>query len=61
MKHYIKDNIYYLTEDNGCVVLSLRIDGQFENQIVITTAKEVYAGPVDYLSFWSDVPNHELK
>lgn len=60
MKHYIKDNIYYL-EDNGCVVFSLRIDENFENQVVITTPKEVYAGPVDCLSFWSDTPEEELK
>lgn len=55
MKHYIKDDIYYL-EDEGQIVLSLKIDKEFENQIVITTAKEVYAGPVDCISFWTEVP-----
>lgn len=60
MKHYIKDNIYYL-EENGCVVFSLRIDENFENQVIITTSKEVYAGPVDYISFYPDVPEEELK
>ena len=60
MKHYIKDDIYYL-EDEGQIVLSLKIDKEFENQIVITTSKEVYAGPVDYISFYPDVPEEELK
>ena len=61
MKHYIKNDIYYLEDEKGEVVFTLSIEKEFENQVVITTAKEVYAGPVDCLSFWADIPEHEIK
>lgn len=61
MKHYIKDDIYYLEDEKGEVVFTLRIEKEFENQVIITTSKEVYAGPVDYISFYPDVSKEELK
>lgn len=56
MYHEIKDNIYYLHDDNGRIVMTIQIDYSFDpSQIVITTDEEVYSGPVELINFSSDV------
>lgn len=51
MKQEIRDNTYYLIDENGKILLKLTPSDIAGNQIVIETNKEVYAGPVELLSF----------
>ena len=51
MKHKITDNIYYIYNDEGYVLFSLKLTDEPGDQIVIYTDKEVYAGPISLLSF----------
>jgi len=50
MKQEIKDNSYYLTDDDGNVLLKLTPSDMPGNQVVIETNKEVYAGPISLLN-----------
>ena len=55
MKQEIKDDIYYLTTDEGKVLLKIRpVDFPGYN-VVIETEKEVYAGPISLISFNADI------
>ena len=51
MKHFIKDNIYYIVDENGIVLLSVELVKNNLEQIIIKTDKEVYAGPIKFLQF----------
>ena len=51
MKHKITDNIYYIYNDEGYVLFSLKLTDEPGNQVVIYTNKEVYAGPINLISF----------
>lgn len=51
MKHAISENIYYIYNDDGHVLFSVKITDLPGNQIVIYTDKEVYAGPIELISF----------
>lgn len=55
MKQEIKDNSYYLLDEDGTVLLKLTPSDLPGNQIVIETEKEVFAGPVKFISFSGDV------
>ncbi len=53
LKHQIHNNKYIL--DNGEVtLLTIEIDEEL-NQVVITTNKEVFAGPVEYLKLTEEI------
>lgn len=51
MKQEIKNNIYYIYDDEGKVLLSIELTAEPNNQIVLKTNNEVYAGPIDFISF----------
>lgn len=57
MKHYIKDNIYYLEDIDGNVVLKIKLVDSIGNQIILETEKEIYSGPVELISFDVEPPN----
>ena len=51
MNHEIIDNMYFIYDKNGNVIFSVELTAEPNNQIVIKTPKEVYAGPIDFISF----------
>lgn len=51
MKHAISENVYYIYNDDGHILFSIKITDLPGNQIVIYTDKEVYAGPIELISF----------
>ena len=55
MYHLIKDEVYYLYSDDGLELMSIRLTDMPGDQLVITTASEVYSGPVQLVSFSEDV------
>ena len=57
MKHYIKDNIYYLEDIDGNVILKIKLVDSIGNQIILETEKEIYSGPVELISFDVEPPN----
>ena len=50
MKQEIKENTYYLLDDDGKVLLKLTPSELPGNQVVIETNTEVYAGPIKLLN-----------
>ena len=51
MKHAISENVYYIYNDDGHVLFSVKLTDEPGDQIVIYTDKEVYAGPIDLIKF----------
>ena len=51
MKHEIRDNLYFIYDAEGNIIFSIELTAEPNNQIVIRTNKEVYAGPIDFISF----------
>ena len=51
MYHIIKDDIYYLYSDEGSELMSIKLTDEPNNQVVISTATEIYAGPVSFIEF----------
>lgn len=55
MYQIIKDDIYYLYNDTGDELMTIKLDNSISgDQVVITTPYEVYAGPVRFISFSGD-------
>lgn len=54
MKHAISENVYYIYNEDGHVLFSVKLTDKPGNQIVIYTDKEVYAGPIDLINFKED-------
>ena len=54
MKQEIRENIYYLLDEDGNVLLKITLTDMPGNQIIIETEQEVYAGPIKFISF-SDI------
>lgn len=62
MKHYIKDNIYTIIDDNEDVLLTCELKPDFPNyQVVIKTKNEVFAGPIDFISFSDYIVSADKK
>ena len=55
MKHIIKDDIYYLYSDDGSELMNIKLTVEPNNQVIISTATEVYAGPVSFIKFSEDI------
>ena len=54
MEHFIKDNVYYITVD-GKEVFKLELVNEVPgNQVVISTENEIFAGPINLISFLPD-------
>lgn len=51
MKHEIIDNTYFIYDETSTKIFSIELTEEPNNQIVIKTNKEVYAGPIDFISF----------
>ena len=51
MKQEIRENSYYLLDEDGNVLLKVTPTDMPGNQIIIETEREVYAGPVSLISF----------
>ena len=49
MEHKIVDNLYYIYDDNGLILLSIRLTNEPNNQVIISTESEVYSGPISLL------------
>ena len=54
MKQEIRENIYYLLDEDGNILLKITPTDMPGNQIIIETEQEVYAGPIKFISF-SDI------
>ena len=55
MTHEIIDNMYFIYDKEGNVIFSIESTAKPNNQIVIRTNKEVYGGPIDFLSFSENI------
>jgi len=51
MQHKIDGNIYIITDENGKELLKLELTDLPNYQIVISTPKECYAGPIEFINF----------
>lgn len=51
MKQEIRENSYYLLGEDGNVLLKITTMDMPGNQIIIETEREVYAGPIKFISF----------
>ena len=51
MKQEIRENSYYLLDEDGNVLLKITPSDMPGNQVIIETEREVYAGPVKFISF----------
>lgn len=51
MKQEIRENCYYLLDEDGKVLLKITPTDIPGNQVIIETEREVYAGPVNLISF----------
>jgi hypothetical protein len=49
MKQYIKDEVYYLVDDQGKVLLKLTPTSLPNNQIELETEKSVFSGPIEFM------------
>ena len=56
MKQEIRENSYYLLDEDGKVLLKITTTDMPGNQVIIETEQEVYAGPIKFISF-SDIKN----
>lgn len=55
MTHEIIDSKYFIYNSEGKVIFSVELTEEPNNQIVIKTNKEVYAGPIDFISFSENI------
>ena len=51
MSHKIIDNMYFIYDAEGNVIFQVELTNEPNNQIVIRTNKEVYAGPIEFIRF----------
>ena len=52
MRHYIEDNFYYIVDDKDRELLKIELVTYAEgNQIILSTENEIFAGPVELISF----------
>lgn len=51
MRHELFADRYVIYDDKGNEIFSVELTDEPNNQIVIKTPKEVYAGPIDFISF----------
>ena len=51
MNHFIKDNIYYIMDGEKELLKIKLVDEVPGNQIILSTENEVFAGPIELISF----------
>lgn len=55
LKQKIENGVYEIYDDfDGKILLTIKIDEEFDDQIIISTSKEVFAGSVDNIKFKED-------
>ena len=57
LSHVIEDEVYHLYDNSGKELISIELTDLPNNQIIIKTPKEVYAGPIDFISFSENIKN----
>lgn len=57
MRHELFADRYVIYDDKGNEIFSVELTDLPNNQIVIKTLKEVYAGPIDFISFSENIKN----
>ena len=55
MRHELFEDRYVIYDDKGNEIFSVELTDEPNNQIVIKTPKEVYAGPIDFISFSENI------
>ena len=55
MRQEIRENSYYLLDEDGNVLLKITPTDMPGNQIIIETKQEVYAGPIKFIRFSGDI------
>ena len=55
MTHYIEGNTYYICGIDGKTLFSITLSDAPGEQIIIETQNEVYSGPIELISFSSDM------
>lgn len=55
MRHELFADKYVIYDDKGNEIFSVELTDEPNNQIVIKTQKEVYAGPIDFISFSENI------
>lgn len=62
MRHFLQDDVYNIVDDEGKIIFSVTLVPDLpNNQVVIRTKKEVYAGPIDFIAFKEEPLNIEVK
>ena len=51
MRHELFVDRYVIYDEEGNEIFSIELTNEPNNQIIIRTNKEVYAGPIDFISF----------
>ena len=51
MQHKIDGNTYIITDENGKELFKIELTSLPNYQIVISTPKERYAGPIEFITF----------
>lgn len=49
MNHYIEDNVYYLVNKQGDILLKITPTDLPNNQIELETEKSVFSGPIEFM------------
>lgn len=55
MRHELLVDKYVIYDDKGNELFSVELTEEPNNQIIIRTNKEVYAGPIDFISFSENI------
>lgn len=55
MRHELFNCRYVIYDDEGKEIFSVELTEEPNNQIIIKTQKEVYAGPIDFISFSENI------
>ena len=55
MRHELFNCRYVIYDDDNNEIFSIELTEEPNNQIIIKTPKEVYAGPIDFISFSENI------
>ena len=55
MRHELFNCRYVIYDDDNNEIFSVELTEEPNNQIIIKTLKEVYAGPIDFISFSENI------
>jgi hypothetical protein len=55
MRHELFVDRYVIYDDEGKEIFSVELTEEPNNQIIIKTPKEVFAGPIDFISFSENI------